>query len=428
MKRIFQIVFNTVIIVLNIFWFTSCSNQDKNKLEYWSIGGSADLGYDPSSLFNQNSDLNFVTTSVPWTEHEKKILTSILSGNPPDVISEFAPLKSWASRSALIPLDQYIEESDFDTNQFFNPLWKEMRWDGKIYGIPINTVSYGFFYNKSIFEEVGIRHPPKTWSEVKEISRKINKVNKSGYLERVGYLPNYGNLKTSNIIAWQLDHKFINENGKVKFNSYELKRSFSWVKDFINEIGLERVLGLMGTFGTGPQHGFISGKVAMMILDSSYPEIIEKYNSSLDYGVAEIPIFGQSKSVSSAGIWWLGIPKGAKSPNSSWEFISFLSQEKNQIDYLEKTEESLFSANKNAALNDNQKELPFYHVFLEMLKKSKSPNILPLAHDKFWMEYHRAEERILRSDLSIESILEETESEVQRELKKAERYYKHVNS
>ena len=405
----------------------SCAEKKDNDLEYWSIGGSADLDYDPAALFNKNFNFDFKTISIPWTEHEKKILTSILSGDPPDVISEFAPLKSWASRSSLLPLNTFIEEAKFDTNQFFNSLWKEMRWEDKIFGIPVNTVSYALFYNKEIFKDVGIDTLPKTWDDVKRISKKINRFNSKGYLERVGYLPNYGNLKTSNIIAWQLGHEYLNEKGAVNLSSKEMKDSFLWIKSFIHEIGLKKVLELMGTFGTGLQHGFISGKVSMMILDSSYPEIIEKYKPDFQYGVIPIPSYGDSKPISSAGIWWLGIPRGVKDPKKSWDFISFLAGEKNQIDYQKRTEESLFSANKYVAYQENSVSIPYYDVFLYMLENSKSPNIVPLAHDKFWVEYHRAEERILRTETSINDILIEAENEIQKELVKSKRYYNYLN-
>ena len=37
----------------------SCAEKKDNDLEYWSIGGSADLDYDPAALFNKN----FILTS-----------------------------------------------------------------------------------------------------------------------------------------------------------------------------------------------------------------------------------------------------------------------------------------------------------------------------------------------------------------------------
>ena len=419
-------VWLTFFFTICIFYLNACENIVKKELEYWSIGGAADSDYNASELFNSKSEFIVKTISIPWTEHEKKILTSILSGNPPDVISEFAPLKLWASRSSLVALDQYIEVDNFDSSKFFEALWDEMKWEGKTYGIPVNTVSYAFFYNQDIFNELGITSLPKTWDQVRKLSKKIVRFDKNGFLDRVGYLPNYGNLRTSNVIAWQLGQKFIYEDGTVNFSSNELEESFSWVKGFIDEIGLDNVLQLMGTFGVADQHGFISGKVAMMILDSSFPEIISKYNPDLNYKVIPIPSFKGSKTVSSAGTWWVGIPKGAKNPRQSWEFIKFISDKKNQIDYLNKTEESLLSANKDVALMRQSKEMPFGDIFISQLQNSKSPSIIPLAHDKFWEEYDRAEERILRNTGVISEILSNAETQIQLELNKSKRYYEYV--
>ena len=251
--------------------------------------------------------------------------------------------------------------------------------------------------------------------------------DESGFLNRVGYLPNYGNLRTSNVIAWQLGQKFINEDGTVNFTSGELEKSFYWVKNFIDEMGLDNVLQLMGTFGVGDQHGFISGKVAMMILDSSFPEVISKYNPKLNYRVIPIPSFEGSETVSSSGTWWVGIPKGAQNPEKAWEFIRFISDRDNQIDYLNKTEESLLSANEEVALMRQSREMPFGDIFISQLKASKSPSIIPLAHDKFWEEYDRAEEKIIRNNDVISKVLSLAENQIQLELNKSKKYYDYVS-
>ena len=410
-----------------ILGISACEPKLKNHLEYWSIGGAADSDYNASELFNSRSDFYVETVSIPWTEHEKKILTAILSGDPPDIISEFAPLKLWASRSSLEPLDKYIEQDNFDTSKFFNTLWDEMKWGGKIYGVPLNTVSYAFFCNQDVFNEFQIESLPETWEQVRALSNKMVSFDESGFLNRVGYLPNYGNLRTSNVIAWQLGQKFINEDGTVNFTSGELEKSFYWVKNFIDEMGLDNVLQLMGTFGVGDQHGFISGKVAMMILDSSFPEVISKYNPKLNYRVIPIPSFEGSETVSSSGTWWVGIPKGAQNPEKAWEFIRFISDRDNQIDYLNKTEESLLSANEEVALMRQSREMPFGDIFISQLKASKSPSIIPLAHDKFWEEYDRAEEKIIRNNDVISKVLSLAENQIQLELNKSKKYYDYVS-
>ena len=417
-----------IFLFFSFILFTSaCEPNLKHQIEYWSVGGAADSDYNASELFNSRSTFDVETISIPWTEHEKKILTAILSGNPPDIISEFAPVKLWASRSSLEPLDIYIEQDNFDTSKFFNILWDDMKWQGKIYGIPLNTVSYAFFCNQDVFNELQIESLPKTWKQVRDVSKKMVTFDSNGFLNRVGYLPNYGNFRTSNVIAWQLGQKFIDKEDNVNFSSSELQRSFSWVKNFIDEIGLDNVLQLMGTFGVGDQHGFISGKVAMMILDSSFPEVISRYNPKLNYKVIPIPSFEGSETVSSSGTWWVGIPKGAKNPRKAWEFIKFISDKENQIDYLNKTEESLLSANEEVALMRQSKEMPFGDIFISQLRVSKSPSIIPLAHDKFWEEYDRAEQRVIRNNANVSKVLSIAENQIQLELNKSKKYYDFVS-
>jgi hypothetical protein len=60
------------------------------------------------------------------------------------------------------------------------------------------------------------------------------------------------------------------------------------------------------------------------------------------------------------------------------------------------------------------------------MHRSKSPSIIPLAHDTFWREYTRAEERIIRNISTMEKNLVEAEKRIQTELDKSFRYYDYV--
>ena len=417
--------------ILGFYYFIfvyGCTSSDEKTLVYWSVGSATNDNYVHSDLFNKISDFKVETVSVPWTEYDKKTLTAILSGNPPDIMSQFAPLKTWASRKSLISLNSFIEEDNYDTTQFFKFLWDEMKWENKIYGIPINTSSFAFFCNTDIFNELNIKYIPESWDDVTDIARRINKFDDDGNLIRAGFLPNYGNFMTSNVIGWQLGEKYIVNGKDIKLNTPFVKESFIWVRDFVHGIGLNNVLQLMGSFGFAEQHGFISGKIGMMILDSSFPKLIQKYNPSLSYKVIPIPSYKNSKSVSSAGVWWVGIPRGVKDPKKSWEFIKFLASTENQLDYLVKTDESLFSANKVAAYDSINYKFPYYDIFMDQLQVGQSPSIVPLAHDIFWREYKMAEESIIMSDKDVDEILETAENNVQSSLDKALEYYKYMSN
>ena len=58
-----------------------------------------------------------------------------------------------------------------------------MRWEDKIFGIPVNTVSYALFYNKEIFKEVGIDTLPETWDDIKRISKKLTDLTRKAILK-----------------------------------------------------------------------------------------------------------------------------------------------------------------------------------------------------------------------------------------------------
>ena len=61
----------------------------KIHLRYWTITGMKDVVPYYSESFTRVQDRIFVeTTPIPWQEHEKKILTAIVSGNPADVINQ----------------------------------------------------------------------------------------------------------------------------------------------------------------------------------------------------------------------------------------------------------------------------------------------------------------------------------------------------
>ncbi|MGD8415063.1 MAG: extracellular solute-binding protein, partial [Candidatus Latescibacterota bacterium] len=186
-----------VAIAAFMFWDPSKKveyTDGKTHIEYWNIAPSDNQERFHVIQFNNEQDSIIVHASpIPWMEHEKKILTAILSGDPPDVVSQFIPVVRWASRMALRPLDDLIAETDFDTTVFFPALWDEVTWQGHVFAIPMQTASFAFFYNKDAFREVGLDpdKPPRTWSEVKEYARKLDKYDDQGRMVRAGYLPGF---------------------------------------------------------------------------------------------------------------------------------------------------------------------------------------------------------------------------------------------
>jgi ABC-type glycerol-3-phosphate transport system substrate-binding protein len=404
----------------------------KIHLRYWMIVGMKEfIPYYVRSFNASQARIVAETTPIPWQEHEKKILTAILSGDPPDVVNQVTPVPKWAARMALMPLDEYIRRDGFDTTMFFPSLWEEMRWQGRIFAVPVTSASYALFHNRRLFREAGLdpEQPPATWEEVWDMNRRLVARDEQGRITRMGFIPNYGNLQTSLLMAWQLGGTFLNDGGtRVSLDNPAMVAGLEWLVRFYDAYPLKDVAAFMAGFGFADQHPFIAGKVAMVVLDSSFPDQIKAYRPDLDYGVSVIPTFPGRQTASSSGSWWVAIPRGAKNPEAAWEFIKHMVSKESQLEEIEMTEESLFPANRLAALDPRFLKGREREIFVRQMEHAFSPSIVPLAHDVFWRELMGAQERVVYRLQQPQEALRQGERVVQSVLEEALAYDRYVRT
>ena len=230
-----------------------------------------------------------------------------------------------------------------------------LKWHGKTYAVPIKTASYAFFYNNQLFREAGLDHtrPPRTWSEVRELSKKLTRRDERGHLSRVGfiseygYLPMHGDMSVAVLMAWQLGARFLSDDGaKVQLANPEAVRALQWVVDMYNDYDRHEITTFISSFGYAEQHAFLSDKVAMMCLQNPFIEQIQIYRPDMDYTVCPIPSFEGYSTASASGSFWVGIPRGAKHPRAAWEFMKFYVHKKTQLAEFEEMDEPLFPGNR----------------------------------------------------------------------------------
>jgi len=436
MKQIIKIVLSlAVLIAMGLFLFMPDSkppNDGKIRLKYWMVSAMKEQPFHVTEFNRTHENIIVEPTPLPWNEHEKKILTSILSENPPDLVFLVTPVAKWATRLALTPLDDLIKRDSFDSTIFFSALWSEMRFKDNIYALPLYSNSYAFFFNKKLFREAGLdpENPPKTWDDVLEYSSWLIKKDEKGNFKQMGFIPTYGNVQTSIIMAWELGAQILSIDGaKVNLTNQPTIEAFNWTVNFYSQFNIKDVSTFIAGFGFAEQHGFISEKIAMMVLDNSFPDQIKLYNKNLDYGVAEIPTFKGYAPVSSTGSWWLAIPRGAKNKEAAWEFMKFAVQKNIQLTEAERQKALLFPSNKLTAnnpaflsLNESNK------IFVDLLEHSKTPTVVPLVHDVFWREYMGAQERVVHKIQSPFDALKQAEKTIQIHLDETIEYDNYVRS
>jgi multiple sugar transport system substrate-binding protein len=231
-------------------------------------------------------------------------------------------------------------------------------------------------------------------------------------------------------MAWQLGADFLTDNGtKVNLDNPQMIEALNWEVDYFNDYPLNKVSSFIAGFGYAEQHGFISEKVAMMILDNTFIDQIKLYNNKLDYGVAIIPSFEGYKTASSSGSWWVAVPRGSKNVEAAWEFIKFSVQKETQLEEAGSMEEILFPANMFAANDpDFIKGNNSIQILVDQMEYAHSPTIVPLVHDIFWREVMGALERSIHKIQTSEQALKQAESVIQNQLNQAIEYDNYVRS
>lgn len=153
-------------------------------------------------FMQERPDVEVQMEFVGWDALWDRIITSIASGNPPDVIyigSRWIP--ALADLGAIIPLDQYI--SDEKRALYFDSVWDTVTYDGQVWGIVRAMSTKAVIYNKDVFAEAGV-DVPTNWDELLAAAARISETaNVAGF-----GLP--ANPFVSTVTEWQ---NFLYANG-----------------------------------------------------------------------------------------------------------------------------------------------------------------------------------------------------------------------
>ncbi|MEK3889945.1 ABC transporter substrate-binding protein [Bacillus sp. FSL K6-3431] len=307
------------------------SGKDKVVLDFWTFWGSETrkpIIEKIISDFNSSQDeIEVKHTYLPWGDIWTKALAAGAAGNPPDVIiNDINTVAQRADKKQNTNLSEYINKEDGFEDQFYPNLWSPVLHDGDAYALPFTTDTYMLFYNKEVFKEVGLdpEQPPKTWAEVEEFARKIDKKNGDRY-ERIGFLPRYGAghniwmLNADGQSYWDYDANEPTINQPTDVETLE------WIVDYESHYGQKVINSFTAEFGSETANPFIAGKIGMFINPGTFYTQIRDYGDGVEFGIAPLP----AKEEGTGNITWGGgfvaeIPYGAKNTDASWEFLKYL--------------------------------------------------------------------------------------------------------
>ncbi len=256
------------------------------------------------------AQITFVAQTAGVDQYESTIssLYGAQDGSLYDVISFDAPKCAGYAKSGIL-YDMTAEMGDY-VNDFVAS--SVNKYNGKVYGLPIQESSAGFYYNKRVLNDAGVsdaeisNYQTNGWTfdEFKSVCAKLKAKGKTA----VDFQLTAGG-ETSTYLLYPFGYAaggtYASEDGKTVtgyMDSDKTKAGFQFIKDCIDA-------GYTGYQISGK--AFYTTQDVGMYLSSgwSIPEIKESYSSNFTggWGVLPYPHAAGSTAASAMGSWSFGI-------------------------------------------------------------------------------------------------------------------------
>jgi len=263
---------------------------------------------------------------APTDAAAQKLTTQIAGGNPPDVAYvDAASTADFASRNALVNLDDYIERSDIvKPDDYVDAFRTFVSFEDSMYGLPFNGESTGLFYRTDLFEEAGIDGPPKTWEEFEATAAKLTDPAKGQYGYEI-FAPEAGYYWYPWL--YQAGGDILSADGEILFTSPEAQKAAEFYvgladyspPDYLNSNSYDgRVAFIQGQVGM-----YMAGAWFAGVLHSEAPQIDDKW------ATAPLPNGDAGCKTTIAGDALLMVANDQNSDeevDAAWLWMEYLSQ------------------------------------------------------------------------------------------------------
>lgn len=270
----------------------------------------------------ENPDVTVNFEAFLNTEYNTLVSTSLQAGDAGDVVQtrSYGGVKSWIDGGYLVPLDGRVESLANYSDTALDAVRSQE--NGQVYGVPFAIQTLQMFYNKAIFEELGLSEPT-TWDEF---------VALNDTLLEAGYIP----MATTAKDTWMLPilHSVIGAgsyggdafvegvlSGETTFEDPAFVESIQAVKDLQAYFPPD----VTAVSYTDAQTLFTTEMAAMFPGGSFEAAYFAAQNPDLELGVFAVPAKGTNAQLSSwfvDGAW--AVSASAEDEEAALEFVNWL--------------------------------------------------------------------------------------------------------
>lgn len=276
--------------------------------------------------FNESQkEYEVIPLCVPPEGAETKFLLSASGGKAPDLVSQWNPvLGTWSERGLIRPLSEVMtpEEQARYRQEAYPIMQHHATYNGKLMAMIAGVDVYALYYRLDHLKEVGAdeNHLPQTLEGVQALAKKLDRFDKNGRLQRIGFLPQY----------WkQFVPSFGGSFGKgtdLHFDTPENLRAVRFVVDNEKRLGFDKVSRFLSSQAadSGINAPLIAGNYSIMIDGQWRVKQTADFAPNLPYCIAPVPPpKGGQALASMTDANYLMIPRAAACPKGAWAFMKF---------------------------------------------------------------------------------------------------------
>lgn len=261
---------------------------------------------------------------------------SIAAGTPPAVAQiGFNYLDYVVENVPFVPVEEVLKR-DPDSETFLRSFPASVlnlgRRQGTLAGFPYSISVPVLYYNADLFSRAGLDpdRPPRTWSEVRTLSREIKQ--KTGQ---------YG-LFVEDVANWAIDAMVLSNDGAIYRNvggrtepAFQEANGVA-VYQMLQEMALQEKTLFHATQKEG-QQAFLDGKVAMIVQTVGLYRYLTS-SSAFEVRTALFPVFdGKPRKVPAGGNALMVFTQNPNEQAAAWEWIRFLNSPEALAIWVEET-------------------------------------------------------------------------------------------
>jgi multiple sugar transport system substrate-binding protein len=318
-------------------------------------------------------------------------VTAAAAGTPPDLFHTWdcpERMGRFAERGLIIPLDDYIAQSNFDIDDYGLGIMDVCRMDGKIWGMVDSGGLYLLWTRPPLLAEAGkpADTMPADTDELWAWAEAVTTRDSSGAIERLGFAPP--------AFVWEWFAWISNFGGELWDTEADqptpdhpgVLAALNDVVAQVNKYGADNLTRWTASMAsqTGTPPPFFTDKQVMMldgdwrgqvIFDSGLPWVL-----GVDYNVGALPpapaakLQGESKITLWAWPWV--IPAGTQHPEWSWELLRFMLSPEYEINVHAKFKELVV---RKSMLGDSRLWYPTVTIAEEIINGPRPlTSVLPM--------------------------------------------------